>query len=207
MKRMILRVGLVCLILLVACETEKLIEKPAGEINLRLEDMGEPYRLEREENLPGLVKLLDLEEAPGFLEANLRVFTATVVMTPSLVPSATRVIAAVLRCASSGGAQGALQEIRGNVEGGLRTQAGNLISTEDLKLEPSQVTEGELEVVFSRATVTTTAGLRGESYLLFFRRRNVLGFLVTAGPAGAFREEEVVALGRKMAGRVPLPPP
>lgn len=197
-------VGLIGLVLLVACGTEKLIEKPAGEINLRLEDLGEPYRLEREEDLQGLLELVHLEEAPGFLEANLRIFTGTAAVSPSVVPSATQVIAAVLRCDSSGGAQGALQEIRSNVEGGLKAQAGN-ISTKEL--EPPQITEGEIEVVFLRATVTTTAGLHGESYLLFFRRRNVLGFLVTAGPTGAFREEEVVSLAGKMAGRVPMPQP
>lgn len=204
MKRILWGIGLICLILLAGCGTEKLIEKPAGEMNLRLEDLGETYRLEREEDLQGLLKLLNLEEAPGFLEASMRIFTGTAALTPSLAPSTTQVIAAVLRCDSSGGAQGALQDIRSNVEGGLKKQAGN-ISTENL--EPPQITEGEIEVNFSRATVTTTAGLRGECYLLFFRRRNVLGFLVTAGPAGTFREEEVVELARKMAGRVPLPQP
>ncbi|MGB9722941.1 MAG: hypothetical protein ACP5OO_07280 [Chloroflexia bacterium] len=206
MKRVaLLGVVLIGLILLAACGTEQLIEKPAGEINLRPEDLGESYRLEREENLEGLLKLLDLEEAPGFLEANLRIFTGTLAVSPSVVPTPTQVIAAVLRCDSSGGAQGALQEIHSNVEGGLNKQAEGRIKTE--KLEPPEIAEGEIEVVFSRATVTTTAGLRGESYLLFFRRRNVLGFLVTAGPAGAFREEEVVGLAGKMAGRVPLPQP
>ncbi len=204
MKRIVLSVGLVCLILLAACGTEKLIEKPAGEINLRLEDLGGPYRLKGEKDLQGLLELLQLEEAPGFLEANLRIFTGTAALSPSVALSPTQVIAAVLRCDSSGGAQGALQEIRSNVEGGLKKQAGGVLTEE---LRPPQIAEGEIEVVFSRATVTTTAGLQGESYLLFFRRRNILGFLVTAGPAGAFQEEMVADLARKMAGRVPLPQP
>lgn len=204
MKRVVWIVGLACLTLLAACGTEKLIEKPAGEMNLRLEDLGESYRLKQEEDLQGLLRLLNLEEAPGFLEANLRIFTGTAALSPTVALSEIQVIAAVLRCDSSGGAQGALQEIRSNVEGGLKKQDAS-IQVENL--EPPQIVEGEIEVVFSRATVTTTAGLRGESYLLFFRRRNVLGFLVTAGPAGALREEEAVDLARKMAGRVPLPQP
>lgn len=205
MKRIVWAVvGLVGLVLLAACGTEKLIEKPADEMNLRLEDLGERYRLGREESLQGLLELLHLEEAPGFLEANLRIFTGTVAVSPSLALSETQVIAAVLRCDSSAGAQGASQEILNNVQEGLRKQAGHIQAN---SLEPPQITEGEIEVVFSRATVTTTAGLRGESYLLFFRRRNILGFLVTAGPAGAFREEEVKELAGKMAGRVPMPQP
>jgi len=198
MKRILWGVVLAGLVLLAACGAEKLIEKPAGEMNLRLEDLGASYRLEQEKSLPDLLEMLHLEESPGFLEASLRVFTGVLSETGDISPSVA-LIAAVLRCDSSGGAQAALQDIRTHIEGSLRMQDAGL---QVEKREPPQLVEGEIEVDFARATVRT-----GESYLLLFRRRNVLGFLVTAGPAGAFSEEQVIDLARKMAGRVPLPQP
>jgi hypothetical protein len=188
MKRVWWWVGLVCLALLaMACgPSEPTIEKPAAEMNLTVEDMGEGFSLEEELGLEEVLAQVQLEEAGGINDANQRTF----------VSSDTTAWATTFVYASASAAQGGMTEYAKNLETALQEGDEGLL-LEDRSSDAPAV--GDDAIMFR--AVKLVEG--NQIYLFGFRKINVFSVLVVSGSPERVDEDWIRGFGLKIANRIP----
>jgi hypothetical protein len=188
MKRVPWWIGLICVaVLVVGCgPSEPAIEKPAAEMNLTLEDVGEGFTLEEEFGLEEALTRVQLEEASGINDANLRVFAS----------SDAKVLATTLQFASANAAQSGMNEFAKNLEAALQEAEQGLV-LEDRSAEAPAV--GDDAIMFRADTLIDG----NQIYLFGFRKVNVVSVLVASGSTDLVDDEWVRGFGLKMAGRIP----
>ncbi len=160
------------------------IDTPAQEMNLTGDDLGIPMALEEEVGLEEFLKMVSLENRGDVLDAHMRTF----------VGPDSRLFSAVLVFNSSKAAQDGFKDARQNYELALQQGAPDLLLEE--RIAPAL---GD-EVVLLGAELSE----QGQAtYLLVFRKLNVVGLVVATGPAETITEDRLDRLGKTFFQKLP----
>jgi len=193
MKRLFWLTWLVLVVMLAACgPSEPVIEKAAADMNLTAAEVGETFRQEREDDLEAIQVLLVVDEPGSVKDASLRAF-----VDGAEDAGGTQVTAAVLRFDSTGSAEAGLNDILKGFQGALGEEPAALAQSLE---EVEETSSGER--FFGKAEIPEQ---EARLYLYLFRKRNVVGLIMVAGPAETLEKATIIDLHEKMDERIPLP--